>query len=257
MHTLGERIESIPPYGLMILVALLLAFCFIILAARRLNLDAENLIYYFVISGVGALVLAKLLYILVSLNDIVEAAKIMDLPELILRYSRGGFVFYGGLLGALLVFSIIKRRENLDAETVYPVMVPALAIFAGISRIGCLLTGCCYGARTDSAFSIIYHHSQIAPCDVPLIPVQLYEAVFQILLAITLILITKYFAKTRRHLLTIYLASYATFRFILEFYRGDLSRGIYLGLSTSQWISIIIIFILIFKSLFQLSKRRT
>jgi phosphatidylglycerol:prolipoprotein diacylglycerol transferase len=30
-------------------------------------------------------------------------------------------------------------------------------------------------------------------------------------------------------------------RFALEFYRGDLVRGFYMGLSTSQWISLILI----------------
>ena len=41
--------------------------------------------------------------------------------------------------------------------------------------------------------------------------------------------------------LQLYLAMYAVFRFVLEFVRYDDSeRGILLGLSTSQWISLVI-----------------
>ncbi|MDE6600194.1 MAG: prolipoprotein diacylglyceryl transferase, partial [Oscillospiraceae bacterium] len=42
--------------------------------------------------------------------------------------------------------------------------------------------------------------------------------------------------------LKIYLLSYAVFRFFVEFFRGDIVRGIWFGLSTSQWISLLIIF---------------
>ena len=38
----------------------------------------------------------------------------------------------------------------------------------------------------------------------------------------------------------IYAYGYAIMRFTLEFFRYDAERGLFLGLSTSQWISIII-----------------
>ena len=41
--------------------------------------------------------------------------------------------------------------------------------------------------------------------------------------------------------LRLYLALYAVFRFVLEFFRGDDVRGILGGLSVSQWISIVIL----------------
>ena len=42
-------------------------------------------------------------------------------------------------------------------------------------------------------------------------------------------------------LLRLYLGVYAVCRFILEFYRGDALRGLWLGLSTSQWVSLAIL----------------
>ena len=45
----------------------------------------------------------------------------------------------------------------------------------------------------------------------------------------------------RAKLLALYLAVYAVLRFLLEFLRGDAIRGVYFGLSTSQWISLAIL----------------
>ena len=37
-----------------------------------------------------------------------------------------------------------------------------------------------------------------------------------------------------------YLLTYPVIRFITEFFRGDVNRGIFFGLSTSQWFSILL-----------------
>lgn len=42
-------------------------------------------------------------------------------------------------------------------------------------------------------------------------------------------------------LLAVYIILYGIARFLLEFLRGDLIRGIWFGLSTSQWISIVLV----------------
>ena len=43
-----------------------------------------------------------------------------------------------------------------------------------------------------------------------------------------------------KRLIFIYMLIYPVVRFTLEFFRGDEIRGFVLGLSTSQWISIIL-----------------
>ncbi|MBQ1715424.1 MAG: prolipoprotein diacylglyceryl transferase, partial [Firmicutes bacterium] len=47
--------------------------------------------------------------------------------------------------------------------------------------------------------------------------------------------------------LDVYLLSYSILRFLLEFLRGDASRGIILGLSTSQWISIAVFLVILIR----------
>lgn len=39
----------------------------------------------------------------------------------------------------------------------------------------------------------------------------------------------------------IYLIIYSIERFIFEFFRGDIARGVFMNVSTSQWISLILL----------------
>lgn len=66
----------------------------------------------------------------------------------------GGYVFYGGLIGALvgvlLYLGVQKRRAAARGETVrllgtLDVCAAPLALGLSFGRIGCLLNGCCWG----------------------------------------------------------------------------------------------------------------
>ena len=71
------------------------------------------------------------------------------------------------------------------------------------------------------------------------VPVQLIEAAVELLIFIALVIVKK---KTKvKDLLQVYLITYAIARFCLEFLRGDVVRGLFAGLSTSQYISLAII----------------
>ena len=73
------------------------------------------------------------------------------------------------------------------------------------------------------------------------IPVQLLEAMIELLIFIILCVRKKKI--TADGMLATYLIFYAIARFLLEFLRGDEVRGLFAGLSTSQYISL---FILVF-----------
>ena len=72
----------------------------------------------------------------------------------------------------------------------------------------------------------------------PVLPTQLFEALFELILFIVLII---YFKKIKQYYLSIYLIGYSSFRFILEFFRGDSRGSVNLSLSPSQIVAIIAI----------------
>ena len=78
-----------------------------------------------------------------------------------------------------------------------------------------------------------------APNGIPLFPTQIIEAVCNLVIFFILLATYKKWIGTYKTL-GLYFILYSIVRFTLEFFRGDLIRGIYFGLSTSQWISIVL-----------------
>lgn len=220
---------------------LICGLLFVFFSARRYKLDAENAAYIYTFGFLGCGVGAKLLYILVTFDQIMSDIRTLGAPAAILAHLQGGLVFYGGLLGAIGAAFLTARYLKCDITEYYPSLVPGIAIMAGFGRIGCFLTGCCYGAQAHTHFGVVFPEGSLAPAGVPLVPVQLYEVVFEFLAVIVLVILSGRLPSVRPKLLKLYCASYAAFRFCLEFYRADSARGVYGPFSTSQWISLLLI----------------
>lgn len=231
--------RTIPAYGLMGLCGFLLSIIFIACRCKKLSLVTDTSIYIFVLSFVGALIGAKLLYLLTVLPQFIE-----DLPlfikspsAFISKYISGGMVFYGGLIGGILSAVYWAKSFKVSLSDFIPVLLPALAIISGFGRLGCFMAGCCYGIESSLPIAVVFPVGSIAPSGIPLLPVQLFEAAFDLLLFIVMLFATIN-PKWKDKSLGLYIILYAVMRFCLEFMRGDSIRGIFLGLSTSQWISI-------------------
>ena len=142
---------------------------------------------------------------------------------------RSGGVFYGGLIIGFLAALAYIRIMKLDLRDVADILTPSVPLFLVFGRVGCFLAGCCYGR----AWGIMPNG---------LFPVQLLEAAFNLLIVVEMLRL-----RPERErpgiLLPMYFGVYAVGRFIIEFMRGDAHRGVYL-LSTSQWISLAILFVL-------------
>ncbi|MBG08305.1 MAG: hypothetical protein CME68_06070 [Halobacteriovoraceae bacterium] len=153
----------------------------------------------------------------------------------------GGFVFFGGLLfGGTFIYFYCLIFKKFNIFSLYCVL-PAICFSHAVGRIGCFFSGCCFGKICNLPLNIFLF-------DGGRHPVQLYESLFLLFLgAFLTIKILKEKNKTLKenfyYFLSIYLISYAIFRFFNEFLRGDNIRGIIFGLSTSQFISLSLIFI--------------
>ena len=240
--------RSIPTYGIMAAAGFICGLLFVFFTSRRRGLDAENSVYIYTFGFIGAGIGAKILYLIVSAGQMIQDIKEYGWFPAVKAYLQGGLVFYGGLLGAIAAAFATASFLKEDIREHYPALVPGIAVMAGFGRIGCILTGCCYGAHTASHFAVIYPEGGAAPAGVPLVPVQLYEALFEFVMAALIAAAARFIPRLIPHLLTMYLASYAVFRFVLEFWRADDIRGIFGPFSTSQWISLAILLFLIIKT---------
>jgi len=161
----------------------------------------------------------------------------------------GGFVFYGGLIGAILGLFFTKKIFKIDVNTYLKYCTPMLPTVHFFGRIGCSLVGCCYGEPTTCEFSVTYTHSLFAPNNIALFPTQLTEATMLFLIVIFLLIYINKFKG--QYSFELYILLYSLARFIVEFFRYDDYRGIFLGFSTSQYISVLLILCVIGKFLYR------
>jgi phosphatidylglycerol:prolipoprotein diacylglycerol transferase len=156
----------------------------------------------------------------------------------------GGWVFYGGFLLASSMIFLRARRLGLNPWKVGDVFAPALPFGIAFARLGCLGAGCCHGRPADFPLGISvpwavrYHRLGHVPEEllaVPLHPSPLYESLLGLLLYGLLRRVGRNRVYDGQSIVVLF-AGYGAGRFVLEWFRGDLERGMHFGgmLSTSQ-----------------------
>lgn len=231
---------EIPMYGLMIMIGAVLAVAFAMRRAKQTTVDPDDVLYSITYTAIGVILGAKLLYVIVSWNDLAGNWSYYFSSFKAFREFIGyGFVFYGGLIGGLAVFIPYCIKKKLNLGEMINCVVPSIPLIHSIGRVGCFFAGCCYGIPMDPPWGV-YFRSSLAPHGVALFPVQLLEAALNLVL---FCILYTYARKPRKpgKVLGYYLVAYGIERFFLEFLRGDLERGSIFGISTSQFISLILI----------------
>lgn len=231
---------TIPAYGCFILLGVFCGFGMIFCLASRSGFAREDLIYASLYAVIGVMIGAKLLYLLTMLPEVISHwdAFVAE-PRLFSALFRGGFVFYGGLIGGIYGVYRYARRYRLCFLPLVDVLVVAVPLIHCFGRVGCFFAGCCYGMPYDGPGAVIYPENAFGLSGVSLFPLPLAEALGNLLIFLLLMGV----GARRRAVGTvtgIYLCVYAIFRFVLEFFRYDTLRGIWLGLSTSQWLGTVL-----------------
>lgn len=156
-------------------------------------------------------------------------------------FTGSGFVFYGSFLFAVPAMLWFFRRNKLPVYPMLDIMAVVTCLVHMFGRIGCFMAGCCYGKPTAAFFGVTFTDAacQARPLNTPLYPTQLMEAGY-ILLIMVFLLWVRGRKQFHGQLFLLYLILYATGRFVLEYFRGDVSRGFIIDgyLSHSQFISL-------------------
>lgn len=227
-------------YGVLLAAAYLGGLQFALVRAKQRGLDAARIMDLGIYIIVSALVGAKLLLVIVDFNHFVEN------PGDILSLVRSGGVFYGGLLLAVAVGLWYVRKHKLPTWQVGDVVAPGIAFGHVVGRLGCFLAGCCYGRPTDLPWGVMFTNPLAAenvgtPLGIHLHPTQLYEAGAELVI---LILLLAFEGKGRPfpgRTFWGYMLVYGISRFIIEMFRGDPRGMVFASVSTSQFISLLIV----------------
>lgn len=155
-------------------------------------------------------------------------------PSVVEAWAFGARSILGGLLGAYLGVLLAKRLIGYTGKT-GDLFAPAVALGMAVGRVGCLLTEA-PGRPTSLPWGV---H---APADTPdctgclagsaMHPSFLYEIAFQLAAFAALLWLRSRISRPGE-LFTLYVATYAVFRFFVEFTRAN--ETVWLDLTRPQW----------------------
>ena len=159
------------------------------------------------------------------------------------RFHSGG-TYFGALLIVLPASMIFTRVLELPWLRSLDTCGPGIALVSAAGRLGCFAAGCCWGKPTDSWAGVRFgeraHELTGVPIDVTLVPTQLISAAAGLGIVISLLWLRKRKAFDGQIILA-YLILYSITRLVIEFWRDD-RRGQMLGVSTSQFMSVVVLF---------------
>ncbi len=207
-------------YGVLAAVGFLSGYWTAMRRAPRAGVSPEAVSSLIPWIMLGAALGARLLYV------ISYSKEFADEPwyEMILP-RRGGFVFYGGLIGSAITTLIFCQVRKIPLWSMADVMAPSIALGHVFGRFGCLMTGCCYGSPTNVPWAIHFPLEHWTH-GIGVHPTQIYEAGLNLVLFLVLSAI---FQRRRftGQVFACYLIGYAFVRSFVELFRGDYDTSLH------------------------------
>ncbi len=230
-------------YGVFLAIAFLCAILISVRLAARDGLPKEKIYDLSLWMLLASLVGSKVLMLFTEPEYRDNPMQLISLD-----FLRSGGVFYGGLIGAVVMGYFLMKRYKLPWWKTADACAPGIAIGNFFGRQGCFAAGCCWGKPTTLPwgvkFSALGHQVTGVPIDTHLHPTQLYESFAMLIVFFFLLWLHKRKLFSGQVIL-FYALLYSIVRFAIEFVRDDPRGDIFgvttlTGLSTSQIISLIV-----------------
>ncbi len=140
---------TIQSWGVLVALGFIVGILLILWQAKQAGYKTDKLLDLVLWVFIASMIGSRLFYVILFWQDFaghwVDALKIWN----------GGMVFYGGLIGAILVFIFFARRQKMNIWRLSDWAAPALALGTAIGRIGCHLIQDHPGRLTDVAWGIM------------------------------------------------------------------------------------------------------
>lgn len=234
---------EIPMYGLMIIIGLILAVVLAVYrAGKNPRVSRIDMFSGAMIVFIASIIGAKLLFLFTEFDFYCGNTELLfnNPMEYFKNILTSGLVFYGGFIGGAIGLIWYCHAFKLSIADYFDAAIPSLPLAHAFGRLGCFCAGCCYGMKSEK-FGIVFSNALTGVSSTEkVIPTQLIEAIFNLLLCAALLVYAKKERRKGTHT-GLYMVCYGVFRFIIEYLRDDEIRGSFLIFTTSQWISIMLI----------------
>ncbi|MBF0492124.1 MAG: prolipoprotein diacylglyceryl transferase [Deltaproteobacteria bacterium] len=159
---------------------------------------------------------------------------------MIFQIWRGGFVSYGAIIALVIAdytYLTVKKLPTWKYGDLLCLVAPLINFFV---RIGCLGAGCCYGKQTHFFLHLVFTNRSSEAGQkfygIPLHPTQIYDLLLN---GVVLFLVLLWIDRRKKfdgQVVACFFMIYAIQRAFIEFFRGDVDRGVYFHglISTAQ-----------------------
>ncbi len=226
MHPVLFRLGNIEffSYGLMIGIGFVAGVWLATKRAEAKGIDPDSMFGLFLLLLAGGMVGGRLFHVVMNTWYYQDWRSVLDT-------RNGGLSIHGVLVGGAIALAAYARSKEARFLDLADLLAPSVALGQAIGRIGCFLSGCCYGIETSGVWGF---YTRFAPGLRH--PYQIYESLANFALVGVILRVS---AKARAPGIAFwtYVAGYSGMRFFLEFFRDNDS---YLsGLSYGQWTSLV------------------
>jgi len=242
MHPILFRIGNFPlgTYGLLLVLGFFAGTYLARRLGRRDGIAPDGISELAVTVLLAGMIGAHLLMIVVGLLTPAGQDGSMTFADIFtLSTLRAGGAIHGGVIGGTLAFFWRIRKLKISWRPLLDALTPGVALAQSIGRLGCLAAGCCFGRECNLPWAVTFSNPDAAqfggtPLGQPLHPVQIYNSLSNLLIMGLLLLLGRK-RKFQGQIGAVYFMLEGLGRFILEYWRGDLDRGVgWLGIS---WLS--------------------
>ncbi len=226
--------SGIPAFFFMVMIAALVATFVGVRFAKKEGLSEVAILDMGIVAVIASIIGSRVFHILVE-----APMYYWEDPVRVFYFWQGGFVSLGAFTGSIIGWIIYFKVKKLSVRRYLDLGALCAPVIIFFVRIGCLLTGCCYGKPTDFPLHLVFTNPASTAYyyypNVPLHASQIYNMLNAIIMFAVLYAVYKK-RKFYGQVGAAFLIYYGVSRFLIEFLRGDEDRGIYFGgiVSTGQ-----------------------
>lgn len=143
-------------YGVMVLLGSVTGILMAVHRARQANLSPDvifSLAFGMFICGIIG---ARLFFVIEYWDTRFQFGDWRKTLVEALKFTEGGLVVYGSLIGATLAFLWFTLRRGISPLAMSDLIAPSLLAGLAFGRIGCLLNGCCYGGESTQPWAVTF-----------------------------------------------------------------------------------------------------
>ena len=146
-------------YGLMLVLGFLIGIYLAKRRAKQAGEDPEQIAYLGMLALIGGLIGARAAYVIEQAAGGRWDEFVGDGDGLLvsLNITSGGLIYYGGVILAAIAVLVYLRLKRLPVRRYLDILSVSLLVGLAFGRAGCLLNGCCYGARCAEDWPLAAH----------------------------------------------------------------------------------------------------